>query len=155
MCPQRKSSDVAWTKRPLDNASLGWRVPFDKTRWTKGPLHDGSLVHGIPDRFALTLDCIRVLQNWVFLTLLNFLSFWDGNLWDWIYVTLFHTVFCILNSWPWNKLKGTQDWEFFWLWFWILCYFIVSYAQILRFCKKHFLIRPLLGEIQLFRAVWD
>ncbi len=24
--------------------------------------------------------------------------------------------------------KGTQDWEFFWLRFWILCYFIVSYA---------------------------
>jgi hypothetical protein len=34
-----------------------------------------------------------------------------------------------------------------------LCYFIVSYAQIIRFCKKHFLIRPLLGEIQLFRLV--
>ncbi len=33
-------------------------------------------------------------------------------------------------------LKGTQDWEFFWLRFWILCYFIGSYAQILRFCKK-------------------
>ncbi len=51
--------------------------------------------------------------------------------------------------------KGTQGWEFFWLQFWILCHFIVSYAQILRFCKKHFLIRPLLGEIQLFRLVWD
>ena len=49
-----------------------------------------------------------------------------------------------------SHIKGTQDWEFFWLRFWILCYFIVSYAQILRFCKK-FLIRPLLGEIQLFR----
>jgi hypothetical protein len=35
------------------------------------------------------------------------------------------------------------------------CVFIVSYAQILRFCKKHFLISPLLGEIPLFRVVWD
>jgi hypothetical protein len=51
--------------------------------------------------------------------------------------------------------KGTQDWEFFWLRFWILCYFIVSYDQILRFCKKQFLIRALLGEIQLFRVVWN
>jgi hypothetical protein len=35
-------------------------------------------------------------------------------------------------------LKGTQEWELFWLRFWILYYFIVSYAQILRFCKKIF-----------------
>jgi hypothetical protein len=28
-------------------------------------------------------------------------------------------------------------------------------AQILRFCKKYFLIRPLLGEIRLFRLVWS
>ncbi len=33
-------------------------------------------------------------------------------------------------------LKGTQDWEFFWLRFWMLYYFIVSYVQILRFCQK-------------------
>ncbi len=52
-------------------------------------------------------------------------------------------------------LKGTQAGEFFWLRFWILYYFIVSYVQILRFCKKNFLIGPLLGEIQLFRLVWD
>ncbi len=32
--------------------------------------------------------------------------------------------------------KGTQEWEFFWLRFWILYYFIVSYVKILRFCKK-------------------
>ncbi len=35
-------------------------------------------------------------------------------------------------------IKGTQDWEFFWLRIWILYHFIVSYAQILRFCKKVF-----------------
>jgi hypothetical protein len=51
--------------------------------------------------------------------------------------------------------KGTQDWEFFWLRFWILYYFIVSYDQILRFWKKKFLIGPLLEEIRLFRLVWD
>jgi hypothetical protein len=27
-----------------------------------------------------------------------------------------------------SKFKGTQEWEFFWLRFWILYYFIVSYA---------------------------
>jgi hypothetical protein len=52
-------------------------------------------------------------------------------------------------------LKGTQDWELFWLRFWILCYFNVRYSQIWRFCKQYFLIRPLLGEIQFFRLVWD
>ncbi len=34
------------------------------------------------------------------------------------------------------RFKGTQEWEFFWLRFWILNYFIVSYVKILRFCKK-------------------
>jgi hypothetical protein len=54
-----------------------------------------------------------------------------------------------------KQLQGTQDWEFFWLRFWILCYFIVSYAQILRFCKKTFFGQATIGEIQLFRLVWD
>ena len=35
-----------------------------------------------------------------------------------------------------DHLKGTQDWEFFWLWFWNLRYFFVSYVKILRFYKK-------------------
>jgi len=35
----------------------------------------------------------------------------------------------------------------------VISLLLVSYAQILRFCKKPFLIRPLLGEIQLFRVV--
>ena len=52
-------------------------------------------------------------------------------------------------------LKGTQDWDFFWLRFWNLYYFFISYVKILRFYKKHFLIRPLLGEIRFFRLVWD
>ena len=34
-----------------------------------------------------------------------------------------------------------------------LCYIIVSYADILWFCKKLFFIRSLLGEIRLFRLV--
>ncbi len=33
---------------------------------------------------------------------------------------------------------GTQEWEFFWLRFWTLYYFIVSYVKILRFSKKYF-----------------
>ncbi len=43
------------------------------------------------------------------------------------------------------SLKGTQDREFFCLRFWILCYFIVSYAQILRFCKTHFFDQATIG----------
>ncbi len=43
---------------------------------------------------------------------------------------------------PWGPvsrgLKGTQEWEFFWLRFWILYYFIVSYVKILDFAKKTF-----------------
>ena len=50
-------------------------------------------------------------------------------------------------------LKGTQDWEFFWLRFWNLRYFFVSYVKILRFYKKNFLIGPLLGEVRFFRVV--
>ncbi len=49
--------------------------------------------------------------------------------------------------------KGTQEWEFFWLRFWILYYFIVSYVKILRFCKKNFLIGPVLEEVRFFRVV--
>ena len=48
---------------------------------------------------------------------------------------------------------GTQDWEFFWLRFWNLRYFFVSYVKILRFYKKNFLIGPLLGEVRFFRVV--
>ncbi len=49
--------------------------------------------------------------------------------------------------------KGTQEWEFFWLRFWILYSFIVSYVKILRFCKKNFLIGPVLEEVRFFRVV--
>ncbi len=52
-----------------------------------------------------------------------------------------------------GRLKGTQDWEFFWLRFWNLRYFFVSYVKILRFKKKFFLIGPLLGEVGFFRGV--
>ncbi len=50
-------------------------------------------------------------------------------------------------------LKGTQAWEFFWLRFWILYYFIVSYVKILRFCKRNFLIGSVLEEVRFFRVV--
>ncbi len=32
-------------------------------------------------------------------------------------------------------------------------YFIVSYVKILRFCKKNFLIGPVLEEVGFFRVV--
>ncbi len=77
--------------------------------------------------------------------------------------TLLLTFFCTFGNkgkkrWPsclWNWLKGTQDWDFFWLHFWNLYYFFISYVKILSFYKKNFLIRPLLGEIRFFRLVWD
>ncbi len=34
------------------------------------------------------------------------------------------------------SIKGTQDWDFFWLWFWNLYYFLISYVKTLRFYKK-------------------
>jgi hypothetical protein len=52
-----------------------------------------------------------------------------------------------------HYLKGTQDWEFFWLRFWNLPYFFVSYVKILRFYRKIFLIGPLLGEVRFFSVV--
>ncbi len=54
-----------------------------------------------------------------------------------------------------TPFKGRQDWDFFWLRFWNLYYFFISFVKILRFYKKNFLIRPLLGEIWFFRLVWD
>ncbi len=65
------------------------------------------------------------------------------------YSTCFIIRFCILY-W---LLKGTQDWDFFWLRFWNLYYFFVSYVKILRFYPKQFLIGPLLGEVRFFRVV--
>ncbi len=50
-------------------------------------------------------------------------------------------------------LKGTQEWEFLWLRFWILYCFIASYAEKWRLCKKKFLIGPLWGEVGLFSVV--
>ncbi len=52
-----------------------------------------------------------------------------------------------------HPFKGTQEWEIFWLRFWILYYFIVSYVKILRFCKTNFLIGPVLEEVRFFRVV--
>ncbi len=46
--------------------------------------------------------------------------------------------------------KGTQEWEFFWLRFWILYYFIVIYVKILRFCKKKLFDLASIGEGTIF-----
>jgi hypothetical protein len=66
-------------------------------------------------------------------------------------------LYCILFRWTYSNcrkhFKGTQDWDFFWLRFWNLYYFFISYVKIVRFYKKNFLIRPLLGEIRFFRLV--
>jgi hypothetical protein len=51
-----------------------------------------------------------------------------------------------------RKLKGTQDWEFFWLRFWNLRYFFVSYVKILRFYKKIFWLGHY-WEVRFFRVV--
>ncbi len=63
------------------------------------------------------------------------------------FIKISHAVFCLK--------AGTQDWDFFWLRFWNLYYFFISYVKLLRFYQKNFLIRPLLGEIRFFRLVWD
>ncbi len=52
-----------------------------------------------------------------------------------------------------ESFKGTLEWEFFWLRFWILSYFIVSYAKIIRFWGKNFWIGPSWGELRFFRVV--
>ncbi len=38
-----------------------------------------------------------------------------------------------------NDIKGTQAWEFCWLWFWIIDLFMVSYAKLLFSGKKDFI----------------
>jgi hypothetical protein len=52
-----------------------------------------------------------------------------------------------------RRFIGTQDWEFFWLRFWNLLYFFVSYLKIFRFYPKNFFIGPFLGEVRFFRIV--
>ncbi len=42
-------------------------------------------------------------------------------------------VFCKHFQCQNDLFKGTQDWEFFWLRFWNLYFFVVSYVKILRF----------------------
>ena len=89
------------------------------------------------------------------------LALWIGRLvssllFRWYIPALAHR-FKFGNSWIpvclTEDIKGTQDWEFFWLRFWNLRYFFVSYVKILRFYKKIFLIGPLLGEVRFFRVV--
>ncbi len=47
-------------------------------------------------------------------------------------------------------IKGTQDWEFFWLRFWNLYYFFVSYVKILRFYRKFFFVCDIIGGVTIF-----
>ncbi len=49
-----------------------------------------------------------------------------------------------------NRFKGTQDWEFFWLRFWNLRYFFVSYVKILRFYKKKIVEWAIIGGGTIF-----
>jgi hypothetical protein len=43
------------------------------------------------------------------------------------------------KKFSWHCLfKGTQDWDFFWLRFWNLYYFFISYVKILGYYKKFF-----------------
>ncbi len=62
-------------------------------------------------------------------------------------------IFFLQNLFGWPPLKGTQDWDFFWLRFWNLYYFFVSHVKILRFYKKKFWIGPFWGEVRFFRVV--
>jgi hypothetical protein len=55
--------------------------------------------------------------------------------------------------WQTLQRKGTQDWDFFWLRFWNLYYFFVSYVKILRFYKIIFLLGPFWGEVRFFHVV--
>jgi hypothetical protein len=55
--------------------------------------------------------------------------------------------FCTLYFVP-NVLKGTQDWEFFWLRFWNLYYFFVSYVNI--FLQKIFFDWAIIGGVAIF-----
>jgi hypothetical protein len=71
-----------------------------------------------------------------------------------------NTEFFLDHLYEYNFLKGTQDWDFFWLRFWNLYYFFISYVKILRFCKIFIggdTIFPLslrLSGIK-FSLVWD
>ncbi len=44
--------------------------------------------------------------------------------------------------------KGTQDWDFFWLWFWNLYYFFISYVKI--YLQTKFFDQAIIGEDTIF-----
>ena len=102
----------------------------------------------------VTFAFCNILQNWTFrfwpfyilwwFTFCNILRNVTFTLWK------FYILYCFVLT---NHVKGTQDWEFFWLRFWNLPYFFDSYVKILGFYKKNFLIGPLLGEVRFFRVV--
>ncbi len=50
---------------------------------------------------------------------------------------------------------GTQAWEFFGLRNWNLYFFVVSYAEMLRFRLKQVFVGLLLGKKGLFCVYWD
>ncbi len=56
---------------------------------------------------------------------------------------------------PINMFKGTQAWEYFALRYWNLYFFVVSYAEMLRFRLKKNFVGLFLGEIGLFCVYWD
>ncbi len=57
------------------------------------------------------------------------------------YFEYFHTY---------RHLKGTQDWDFFWLRFWNLYYYFISYVKILRFYNKNFFDQAIIGGDTIF-----
>jgi hypothetical protein len=118
-----------------------WRTGFDKNL----PMIFGALCFSLLDP-----DTENSRKGWSEMNLMH--TAWNKNgrshnfeetdLWE-----ILARSTCV------NSFKGTQEWEFFWLRFWILYYFIVSYAKILRFCKKNFMIGPVLEEVRFFRVV--
>jgi hypothetical protein len=64
----------------------------------------------------------------------------------------FYRMLCSVKN---LNIKGTQAWEFFGLRYWILYFFVDSYAEMLRFRLKKNFSGPLLGEIGLFCVYWD
>ncbi len=51
----------------------------------------------------------------------------------------------VQSSWS-SFIKGTQDWDFFWLRFWNLYYFFISYVKILRFYNKQIFDQAIIVE---------
>ncbi len=97
-------------------------------------LNSVVLIHTLKNRKTIALLFFKIHRTAV-LVLFFYLLWWHWNFQKWPHPVFYVLIFMLLYS-TLERFKGTQAWEFFGLRFWNLYFFVVSYAEMLRFCLK-------------------